>query len=83
MGHPLDEFVLSDISVLPRLRCDFGPFEPPRQQDRPRTVTVSNVPDSKTGIFSDIVPSALRPTFDLTIRRPVQGKKKGSPIMQA
>lgn len=35
---PLDEFALSDISGLPRLRRDFGLFEPPRQQGRPRTV---------------------------------------------
>jgi hypothetical protein len=41
VGHPLDEFVLSDISGLPRLRRDFGLFGPPRQQGRPRTAALA------------------------------------------
>jgi hypothetical protein len=48
-----------------------------------RRFTFSILPDSKTGIFSAIGLSAPQPTFDRTIRRPVQGKKKGPPIAQA
>jgi hypothetical protein len=56
---PLDECALSDISGSPRSRPDFGLFEPPRQQGRPRTAALAEQPTGSS------TPPAIYASLDL------------------